>query len=122
MKLELYLQNSNTGKIYDISDISEQVEVYSSLNGEAGKLTCLLQKDPNNLLQIANGSRISFLVNGKGFFFGYVFKIGTDTDENYQITAYDQLRYLKNSDVYVTKNQTASDIFKKICKDKRIKI
>lgn len=121
MKLELYLQNSNTGKIYDISDIAEQIEVYSSLGGEAGKLTCLLQKDPNNLLQVANGSRVSFLVNGKGFFFGYIFKIGTDADENYQITAYDQMRYLKNSDVYVTKNQTASDIFKKICKDKGLK-
>lgn len=121
MNLELYLQNSETGKVYDISQISEQIEVFSSINGEAGKLTCLLQKDPNNILEIANGSVISFIVNGKGFFFGYIFKIGTDADENYQITAYDQLRYLKNSDVYATKNQTSSDIFKKICNDKGLK-
>ena len=121
MKLELYLQNSNNGNVFDISDIAEQITVTSNLDGEAGKLTCLLQKDPNNILEITNGSIVSFIVDGKGFFFGYVFTIGTDADENYQITCYDQLRYMKNSDVYVTKNQTASDIFKKICKDKELK-
>ena len=47
--------------------------------------------------------------------------MGTDADQNYQITAYDQMRYLKNSDVYVTKNQTSSDIFKKICEDTGLK-
>lgn len=50
-------------------------------------------------------------------FFGYVFTIGTDADENYQITAYDQLRYLKNKEVYTTSNMTSSDIFAKICND-----
>lgn len=78
MNLKLYVQNSNNGKIYNISDISEEIEVYSSINGEAGKLTCLLQKDPNNLLSIANGSPISFIVDGTGFFYGYIFTIGTD--------------------------------------------
>ena len=117
MKLELYLQNSNNGKVFDISNIAEEITVQTQINGEAGKLTCLLQKDPNNLLQIANGSIISFIVDGKGFFFGYVFKIGTDSAENYKITAYDQLRYLKNSDVMATANMTASNIFAKICKD-----
>lgn len=31
------------------------------------------------------------------------------------------MRYLKNEDVYVTKNQTASAIFKKVCQDKNLK-
>lgn len=120
MKLELYLQNSNDGQIYDISNISEEITVTKSIDGEAGKLTCLLQKDPNNLLQIANGSIVSFIVDGKGFFFGYVFTIGTDMEENYSITCYDQMRYLKNNDVYATSNMTSSDIFAKICKDKNL--
>lgn len=117
MKLELYLQNSNTGKVYNIADISEEIQVTQQLDGEAGKLTCLLQKDPNNLLEIANGSIISFIVDGKGFFFGYVFTIGTDSEENYKITCYDQLRYLKNSDIMATSNMTASDIFVKVCQN-----
>lgn len=121
MKLELYLQNANTGTTYDISNIAGQIQLYSTINGEAGKLTCVLQKDPNNLLQIANGSIVSFIVDGVGMFFGYVFTIGTDAQENYQITCYDQMRYLKNSDIYTTRNMTASDIFAKICKDFNLK-
>ena len=117
MKLELYLQNSNTGKVYDISNIAGQIELYSSILGEAGKLTCILQKDPNQLLQIANGSIVSFIVDGVGMFFGYVFTIGTDAQENYKITCYDQMRYLKNSDIYTTMNMTSSNIFAKICND-----
>lgn len=117
MNLELYLQNSNDGTVFDISNIAEAITVETKLDGEAGKLTCILQKDPNNLLQIANGSIISFIVDGTGFFFGYIFKIGTDADENYKITAYDQLRYLKNSDVIATQGNTASDIFAKICQN-----
>lgn len=117
MKLELYLQNSNTGTIYDISGVAGQIEVSSSILGEAGKLTCILQKDPNNLLQIANGSKVSFIVDGYGMFFGYVFMVGTDAEQNYKITCYDQMRYLKNSDIMTTKNMTASDIFAQICKN-----
>ena len=117
MKLELYLQNSNDGTVFDISDIAEEIEVSQSLNGDAGKLKCVLQKDPNGIFKIANGSIISFIVDGKGFFFGYIFKMGTDADENYEITAYDQMRYLKNSDVMVTGNMTASQIFEKVCND-----
>ena len=120
MKLELYLQNSEDGTIYNITDIAGKITISDSIDGTAGKLTCILEKDPNNLLQISNGSSISFIVDGKGFFFGYIFKIGTDANENYKITAYDQMRYLKNQDVYVTKNMTASDIFAKICKDKNV--
>lgn len=86
-----------------------------------GKLTCSLQKDPNNKLKISNGSIVSFIVNGKGFFFGYVFTIKTSENGNYEITCFDKMRYLKNEDVYVTSNMTSSDIFKKICKDKGLK-
>lgn len=115
MKLELYLQNSNDGIVYDISKVAEQIQVTQTLDGDAGKLTCILQKDPNNLLQVSNGSAISFIVDGKGFFFGYIFKIGTDSEQNYKITAYDQLRYLKNSEIMATSNMTASQIFAKVC-------
>lgn len=121
MQLELYLQNSNNGTVYDITDVAEQIQVSQTLDGDAGKLTCILQKDPNNKLQIANGSIISFIVNKTGFFFGYVFKIGTDADQNYKITCYDQMRYLKNSDVYTTANMTSSQIFEKICNDYGLK-
>jgi len=121
MNLEVYLQNSNDGTIYNISDITEEIQVSDSIDGEASKLTTILQQDPNNILQLSNGSIISFIVDGKGFFFGYVFKMGTDADNNYKITAYDQLRYFKNNDIMTTKNQTASNIFANICQNNNMK-
>ena len=72
-------------------------------------------------MKIANGSIISFIVNGKGIFFGYVFTIGTDATETYKITAYDQMRYLKNEEVYVTQNLTSSQIFEKVCQDNQLR-
>lgn len=117
MTLELYLQNSNDGTVFDITNIAQEITVSQDIEGNAGKLTCTLQKDPNNILKIANGSPISFVVNGNGIFYGYIFTIGTDDKQNYEITAYDQMRYLKNSAVYTTSNMTSSQIFEKICID-----
>lgn len=121
MRLELYIQNSNNGTIYDVSDLAMQIEVKQSLSDTAGQLSCILQKDPNNLLKLSNGSIVSFIVDKVGFFYGYIFKIGTDADSNYKITAYDQMRYLKNSDVYMFKGMTSSEIFAKICNDYGLK-
>lgn len=121
MKLELYLQNSNDGTIFDITDVAEEIQVSHDIDGTAGKLTCTLQKDLNNKLRIANGSIISFIVNNYGFFYGYIFEISTDENQNYQITAYDQMRYLKNSDIYTTSGLTSSQIFEKICQDYGLK-
>lgn len=121
MNLELYLQNSNSGTVFDISDLAETIQVTKNIDGNSGKLTVLLHKDPKNLLQVANGSIISFIVDRVGIFFGYVFTIGTDATETYKITAYDQMRYLKNEEVYVTQNLTASQIFEKVCYDNQLR-
>lgn len=121
MELKLYLQNSTNGTVYNISELATQIEVTKNIEGNAGKLTVLLQKDPNNILQIANGSIVSFIVDGKGIFFGYIFTIGTDATETYKITAYDQMRYLKSEEVYVTQDLTASQIFEKVCYDNELK-
>ena len=121
MKLQLYLQNSNNGTVFDISQLATTIQVTKNIDGNAGKLTCLLQKDPNNLLQISNGSIVSFIADGIGIFFGYVFSIGTDATQTYKITAYDQMRYLKNEEVYVTESLSASQIFEKVCYDNQLR-
>lgn len=122
MNYELLIQLAEEENLtYDISELAEPITVTKSIDGTAGKLTCILQKDPNNVLQLVNGSRIRFKVDGFNIFYGYIFTIGTDADGNYKITAYDQLRYLKNSDVMTFKNMTASDIFATICKQYNLK-
>ena len=54
MNLEVYLQNSNTGTIYNITDITQEIQFNDSMDGEAGKLTTILEQDPHGLLQISN--------------------------------------------------------------------
>lgn len=46
---------------------------------------------------------------------------GEGPDGQVSITAYDQMRYLKNKDTYVLSNLTASQIFSKLCKDTKLK-
>jgi hypothetical protein len=111
-------QNSATGKIYDITTLASNINWETFLAGQPGRLTFTVEKDPNNLLQLTNGSIIKFTANDngeeKGIFFGYVFTMGTDGEEKYKITAYDQTRYLKEEEVMVTVNQTASEIFEAV--------
>ena len=56
-----------------------------------------------------------------GIFYGYVFTIGTDGTSTYKLTAYDQMRYLKNEEVYVTQGLTSSQIFEKVCYDNQLR-
>ena len=120
MKLELLIQNSITGTIYDVTNLSGNIQYTSELGGQPGKLTFTLQEDPKEpddpeKLNIKNGSRVRLRVNGKGIFWGYVFTMGTDATGIYKITAYDQLRYLKNSHSKVVHAITASQLFEILC-------
>lgn len=121
MEYKVTLQNSETEKIYDITSLCGEITVEFFMTGQPGKFSTLLQKDPNGILEIKNGSLIKFEVDGYGVFFGNVFTMGTDATETYKITAYDQMRYLKNEEIYITKDLTASGIFKTICEEAGMK-
>lgn len=121
MKIEVYVQESGTGQVYDISSLCREIQHETFLDGQPGKLTTSTEKDINIVLRLTNGSRMSVIIDGVGIFFGYVFEIETSEESSYKILAYDQLRYLKNSEYYITKNQTASQIFEMICKEWQLK-
>lgn len=61
-------------------------------------------------LKFSEGDAIRMIVNGKGLFFGFVFTKKRNKDGLIQVTAYDQLRYLKNKDTFVYRNKTASEL------------
>lgn len=117
MNHELYCQNIKTGIVYDIISLAGDIQYQTQLGGQPGKLTFSVQQDPNNILEMVCGSIILFSVDGVGVFKGYIFTMGTDATGVYKITAYDQMRYLKNEEVYTTSDMTASQIFERICKD-----
>lgn len=54
-------------------------------------------------------------------FKGYIFKISPSKNGEVSITAYDQIRYLSNTDTYVYENKTLADLLKMICGDCQLK-
>lgn len=119
MTIEMILQDSKEGKLYDISELVEAITYETSMLNQPGKLTFNFLPDAK--VPINEGSSISLKVNGAGVFFGFIFRHGRSEDREVGVVAYDQLRYLKNKDTYVTSNQTASQIFTKVCTDFRLK-
>ena len=83
--------------------------------GQPGKLTFSVYND--GLLKVDEGDPVSFRVDGKNVFYGFVFKRSWGKDKIISITAYDQLRYLKNKETYKYENKTATEIIKMIAED-----
>jgi hypothetical protein len=83
--------------------------------GEPGcaKFTCL----QDSKLNISEGNAVKLIKDGTAFFFGFIFTIKRDKSNQVQITAYDQLRYLKNKDTYVLDNRTADLVIYRIILD-----
>ena len=101
---------------FDVTDIVHNIEYTTSLDSQPGKLTFMLEKDSSDTLRVGVGSPVQFFCDGKAVFYGKVFVIETDLSDVYKVTAYDYLRYLKNSDsVVVDESYTSIEqLFTKI--------
>ena len=116
MNIEMIVQNTDDGKAYDVSNIVSNIQYDSSMEEDPGKLTFTIN-NVEGVDYVSEGSPVSFKVEGNKVFWGYIFKIGKSKSYEISITAYDQLRYLKNKDTYVTSGLTCDGIFRKICSD-----
>lgn len=122
--LELIIQRSDNGTIYDLSDLSTAVSTSKPIDSSAGK--CSFSIDTNvHKIRIPMGSTVSLKVkqNGKtyGKFFGYVFAAKPKGDI-VDITAYNQLRYLKNNETYVLTGSTLERLIRLIGNDFGLRI
>ena len=102
-----------SGAQYDLSEIISEPEWYTSIDGQPGKFTFKILDDPNVFYK--NGDMIEFSNGGKTYFKGKIFKRQKTKDDLWQITAYDNLRYLQNEDTIVFDASTAAERFKRIC-------
>lgn len=68
-------------------------------------------------LEISEGDAVRFRYGENNVFYGYVFTLKSTTDGVISVTAYDQLRYLKNKDTYVYENKTAAEVVRMIAAD-----
>ena len=120
INIEFIIQDNQTGIIYDASELLIGATWSGQISGQPGKLAADIVRD--GALKFYEGSRISLTVDGFKLFFGWVFAKGRKTKDTTSVTAYDQLRYMKNTDTYVfpIKNiptGTASERFTKLCAD-----
>jgi hypothetical protein len=122
--VEVIIQHSETknGKpiALNITQVVNSIAVTTYLELKPGKLELEL-KPLDSLEWVALGALVTVKVGSEKLFFGYVFKFDVNESRSCTITAYDQMRYLQCKDTLVTKNATASDIFKQICEGYGIK-
>ncbi|GAA0378964.1 XkdQ/YqbQ family protein [Bacillus horti] len=118
--LEVLLDNKD-GKVWDISGIVTDVNWKTNRLGQPGSLNFALIKGAKHYqskdFKYANGDIVRVKYKDHNMFYGYIFNIESSLDENVKILAYDQLRYLKNSDMYTFSNVTATEIIQKIASD-----
>lgn len=95
--------------------VEEGIQWTTERAGTPSTLKFTVVKDDNIAFQ--EGDAVRMKLDGQNVFYGFVFKKKRNKYHNIEVTAYDQLRYLKNKDTYVFENKTASQIIQMIAAD-----
>ena len=115
--VELYIQNGNT--IYQPL-LTDGIKWETERAGTAGRLAFTVVKDEK--IAFHEGNTVILKVNGKNVFYGYVFTKSRDKNHHIAVTAYDQLRYLKNQHTYIYANKGVDDLIKMIAADFNLRV
>lgn len=119
MGVEILIGNEGGSKVY-LPVVAEGIEWTTERKGSPGKLTFKILKD--KILDFSEGSPVSMRENGDEIFFGFVFRQQRSKDQIITVTAYDQLRYLKNKDTIVYENKTADQFLQMIAADYNLNV
>lgn len=95
--------------------VEEGITWATERKGCPGQLTFNMLYD--NVVDFAEGDAVRLKVDDVEIFYGFIFTMKRDKNQNISVTAYDQLRYLKNKDTYVYKNKTAGEVIQMIATD-----
>lgn len=118
MSYKLLIFNAESNTMYDYAPVTQKVTYTTNRNGSAGKLTfTYLQEKPINLTE---GAKVQFYVDGKEIFLGFVFVIEQDRWGVVSVTAYDQLRYLKAKASYSFVGKRLGEIIQQIATDMQL--
>lgn len=114
MKVDVELLIQHENQIYE-PVVEEGITWSTERKNAPGQLIFKVVKD--DIINFTEGDAVRMKVNGTGVFYGFVFKKKRDKSNIITVTAYDQLRYLKNKDTYVYTNKTASEFISMIAAD-----
>lgn len=112
MNVHVYIQNGQA--VYE-PVVEGSVTWDTARKGQPGK--CSFTVIPDGKLEIEEGNAVRLDVNGKPVFFGFIFERNWSSDGEAKVTAYDQLRYLKNKDSYSYEDRTAGEVIQMIAGD-----
>jgi hypothetical protein len=116
MEAHLYIQNGQT--VYE-PVVKGAITWETQRRGQPGK--CSFTLIPDKRLQIEEGNALRLDADGKPVFFGFIFERSWSSDGEMKVTAYDQLRYLKNKDTYNYTDLTAGEVIQMIARDYHLK-
>ena len=111
LSVELMIGDGTGAKLY-LPAVEEEIVWTTERKGAPGQLNFKVLED--DILDFEEGSMVSMRENGDDVFFGFVFKQKKAKEPVITVTAYDQLRYLKNKDTIVYENQTADQLVQMI--------
>lgn len=100
--------------------VEEGITWETSRKGEPGKLTFTVKKDDE--LSFPEGAHVRFLYGDTKVFYGFVFTKQRDKEQFITVTAYDQLRYLKNKTSYIFTGIRADQVLTRIADDFLLKV
>lgn len=103
-----------------IPSLVDDIKWSTSRGGTPGQLEFKVVKD--GVLNVTEGNTVTLKVNDRNVFLGFIFTKERSKDGIIKITAYDQLRYLKNKDSYNYVKKTATWLVKKVAADNRLVI
>ena len=112
MNVELLIQRGN--EIFAPA-VVDGITWTTERKGCPGQLQFDVIKD--DILNITEGDPVRLKIDGNEIFYGFIFKKKRSDDQIISVTAYDQLRYLKNKDTYVYENKTAAELVRMIASD-----
>lgn len=95
--------------------VLEGIQWETCRKGSPGKLVFTVIKTEG--IKFNEGDQVKLLVDDKVVFFGYVFVKSRNKDHHIEVTAYDQLRYLKNNFSYQFVGVRADQVLKRIADD-----
>lgn len=105
---ELLIQNGST--VY-IPPVLEEAKIQSERHNSPGSIEFSFV---DTGIFITEGNPVRFKEENRIVFYGFIFKIKRDKSSIVKVTAYDQIRYLKNKDSLVYQNKTAGEVVRLI--------
>lgn len=121
MAYQLLIAAKQDGKIYDVTNTVTQIDLRTERKTAAGKLTFQWIKTGNDV-SFFEGDVVRLQVDGVTEFYGYIFTKDKNRWNEFTVTAYDSLRYLKANGSYAFYGRTAAEIIQEIAADMQVPV